>query len=650
MLKRVLPFLCLAVVLIGAIALSVYAYLKWQRNVQVEAWEITYSDAKQLLQAGDSTEALELLNTHFSPKQAGPDQQKWPPLMVQAALDSHAYSQLESLVATYPGVLMENESAALWWMRAQMHLKAPEPAEKLRAQWPESKRKLPNRWRLLEADELVRAGEVSDALDSLNSWQGQGHDEVNRQLRIALLAGDDSTAILEALNAAYVAMPRSAELRAISAEFLERMGDTVQARRNYIAAFLLEPENPLYGHLLAKFYLRLNAMPQAIQTWRDCYAASGDQRAWWDAWFWERVTRSRGEALPPSVGEWWGALTQLLAETPNDAFLSSGFLAEYVRPPAILTNSEAYYWLWTLELIREQDEAAALDVLRNMPKARTSVAPELRVCLQALLEWRVEGIWPRGVAFNANARVHRWLRFLEDYRPTKAPDASEPLNVMESFLASDYAVGSLLLANGWLAAADRLLPGPVPATLYENEPALSWLPFADTKSQAALYGSSAGMARGEAYVDDLAVQGLVGEFLLLNGDIPAGLAQLSRVAATPGPVGYRAAYLVALAALEQDDWERFNAILAQRQDLLESVAGQELQARAALAQGDRTTAAAVYTDLGAESVEGCVFRYQTALERGDYKAARAVLAVLLDLAPNEPKFRQWLDDLNTRDG
>jgi len=650
MLKRTALFLCLAVALLGATAFGVYAYLKWEANAQLQAWEVTYRDASEMLQAGKASEALELLNTHFSPKQAGPAQQSWPPLMVQAAIDSHAYSQLESLVAKYPGVLMQNESAALWWMRAQMHLDAPEPVAKLKVHWPESRPEQPNRWRLLEADALIRAGQNTLALEGLNSWQGKGNDEVNRQVRIALLAGNDNAAILAALNAAYVAMPRSAELRAISAEFFERMGDLTQARRNYVAAFLLDSENPLYGHLLANFYLRSSAMPQAIQTWRDCYEASSDQRAWWQVWFWERVTRPRGEALAPAIAEWWGALTQTLSETPDDAFLSAEFLTENVRPPAILTNSEAYYWLWILELIREKNEVAALETLRHMPKERVSVAPELQACMSALLEWRVEGTWPRGVAFNASPRIHRWLRFLENYRPKNAPDALEPLSTMESFLASDYAVGSLLMANGWLAAADRLLAGPIPESLYADEPLLNWLPFADTKTQAALHGNAAGLTRSLAYPNDPAVQGLMGELLLVDGQTEAGLAQLNRLIETSGPVGYRAAYLAALAALEQDDWEHLNTIFTQRQDLATSVPGQELQARAALAQGQTKTATSIYTSLGAESMEGCVYRYQAAIGSEDYEAARAVLDILLGLAPNEPRFRQWLNELNTRDG
>ncbi|MGZ0655025.1 hypothetical protein ACWPKS_05405 [Coraliomargarita sp. W4R72] len=650
MLKRIVLFLCLTVVLLSVTVFGVYAYQKRQTDLQLERWEATYHEASVMLKLGESNEALELLNTHFNPKQAGPPQQKWPPLMVQAAIDCNAYSQLESLVAKYPGVLMQNESAALWWMRVQMHLDAPEPVEQLKAHWPESKRAYPDRWRLLEADTLIREGENTRALESLNSWQGVGNDEVNRQVRIALLAGDDRASIIAALNAAYVAMPRSPELRGISAEFSERMGDLTIARRNYVAAFLLEPENPLYGHLLAKFYLRSSALPQAIQTWRDSYEASGDQRAWWNVWFWERVTRPRGEVLTPAVGEWWGAITQMLAETNDDAFLSSEFLADYIRPPAILTNSEAYYWLWTLELIREKDEAAALEVLRNMPKERVSVAPELQACLSALLEWRVEGTWPRGIAFNAGPRVHRWLRFLEDYRPNNAPDASEPLSTMESFLASDYAVGSLLLANGWFAAADRLLSSPVPESLYKGEAALNWLPFADTKTQASLHGSAAGLARSQAYADDPAVQGLTGELLLLDGQTEAGLAQLNRAIETSGPVGYRAAYLAALAALEQHDWEHLQGIFTQRPDLAQSVPGRELQARTALAQDQSDTAARIYASLGAESMEGCVYRYQTAIKGEDYAAARAALEMLLNLAPNEPKFREWLNELNTLDG
>ncbi|MDQ8206934.1 hypothetical protein QEH52_05400 [Coraliomargarita sp. SDUM461003] len=650
MLKRILPSLCLAFVLIGGSAFGVYAYLKWDANARSKAWDLIYKNASELLEQGQATQALELLNSNFNPKQGGSAQQKWPALMVQAAIESHAYLQLESLVAKYPAVLLENESAALWWIRAQMHLNAPELAAKLKEQWPVERRQQAMRWRLLRADELMRAGEAERALDELRAWQGQGNDEVNRQLRIALLSETDNSAIISALQAAYTAAPRSPEVRAISGEFLEQMGRIPQARRSYIAAFLLDAKNPLYGHLLAQFYLRTAALPQAIQTWRDSYEASGDQRAWWQVWFWERVTRPRGEPLKAEVAEWWGGMTQMLEETPAEAFLSADFLEKNLRSPAILSNSEAYYWLWSLELIRTQNEAAALSVLREMPQGNFEIAAEMKACLLALLEWRVEGAWPRGVIFNDNPRVHRWLRFLQNYRPTMPPNSEEPLGRMEAFLASDYAISSILLANGWLAAADRILPGSVPNALYAEIPSLNWLPYADTKAQAVLHGSAAGLARSRAYSDEPAVKGLRGELLLVDGQSAAGIEELTQVIETVGPVGYRAAYLVSMAALEQKDWSRLEHIFSQRKDLANSTSGKELLARAALAKGEIADAQRIYDSLGTDSVEGCVFRYRTAIEREDYDAARAVLGILLDLAPNEPIFREWLKELNTRDG
>jgi Flp pilus assembly protein TadD len=650
MLKRILIALCLAVALIGASTLGAYAYWKWQKAKQLSEWEATYNEAAQMVQSGAPAAALDLLNTHFNPKIAGQAQQAWPPLMVQAAIDSRSYPQLESLVAKYPGVLRQNEAAALWWMRAQMHLGMYQSAEELALLWPEDKRTQPFRWRLLEADALMRLGQGDAALESLQAWQGEGSDEVNRQVRIALLSGEDTALILEALNRAFTEQPSSAELRAMSAEFLERMGAIAQARRNYVAAFLLQPENPLYGHLLANFYLRSAALPQAIETWRDSYAQTRDPRAWWQVWFWERVTRPRGEALQPEAGEWWGALTVALSQTPPDAFLSPNFLAEHLRPPAILDKSEAYHWLWALESIRIGDEAMALEVLRSMPTDRVELAPELRGCMTALLEWREEGTWPRGLAFGANPRDHRFLRFLETYRPLKAPDSSEILSPMESFLASEYAVSALLMANGWMAAADRLMPGPIPAELYSSDPALNWLPFADTKTQAVLHGAPAGLIRSEAYPDDLAVEGFAGELLLLNGQVDQGLAKLERVLETPGAAGYRAAYLRALAALEQNDWPRFESIFDERKDLAASVSGQELQARAALASGRSGEAAKIYRSLGSESVEGCVYRYRLALNEADFDEARSILNTLLELAPNEATFRDWLNQLNTLDG
>ena len=188
MFKRFLLISVVAVVVLATAAIAVFGWMRSKEQAQINAYEKIYTDAVELLEAEQPDKALELLETHFNATLADTDLKDWPPLMVQAAIDSKNYGHLEHLVNNYPETLSTNESAALWWLRAQMHRRLWSTTASLLETWPETRRKLPNRWKLLEADRLLLENDLEAAEASLHSWSGVGDEEVNRQLRLALLA------------------------------------------------------------------------------------------------------------------------------------------------------------------------------------------------------------------------------------------------------------------------------------------------------------------------------------------------------------------------------------------------------------------------------------------------------------------------------
>ncbi|MGB0744280.1 MAG: hypothetical protein ACPGSB_07115, partial [Opitutales bacterium] len=593
-------------------------------------------------------EALQLLESNFRPSLAESIQSDWPMRMVEAALAARKFTHLEHLVSQYPHTLFKNETAALWWCRAQMHRQFWLKAENLMARWPEEQRQLPNRWSILKADHLMLRNEPTLAIEELQSWSGEGQDEVNRQLRLALLAGDDMGKIAEALNAAYRAMPTSPELRLTAAQYYERSGQLAFARREYVAAFLLAPENPFHGHQLAEYYMRTLALPQAIETWRQTYDRTGDARAWWRIWFWESVTWPRGDELEVASGDWWGRLPIKLAKKDEAAFINEALYSDEIPP--ILRADESFHWLRCFEALRRRDEARALTILESMPTEAVPLAPNLRLALIALLDWRVRGDWPRGVVLGQTSLTHRFLRFMEGYRPAVSPDADE-LSGMDAFFASDAAPAAVVLAHGWLGAADRLfMEQSIPASTPTELEALNWLPYAFCKMKARLYGPEAALAAAEPLRHDPSVRGYAGEMLLLDGQTEKALAELLEVAADPGGAGYRASYLLALARLDQRDFEGFKAIMSARHDLSESVSGTELRARMAQLTGDRDLALGIYQSLADNSLEGMVYRYRAALLEGDASKARELVQALLNKAPNEPRFHQWQRELDANNG
>lgn len=620
---------------------SVLAYQHYAQRQAQQRYLQLYGEALALLQADQAAAALELLESNFDASQLESELQAWPALMAQAALEGRNYSYLERMVNDYPQLLLENEAVVLWWARAQMHRGQWSMLGELLDHWSPEVQRLPKRWNLLRSDRLLLEGRVAEARSALLGWSGSGRDEANRQLRLALTAGADLEGIITALNAAYQALPNSADVRAMAAQLIEQAGNNILARREYVAAYLLEPQNPFYGDLLGEFYRRIYALPQAIDTWRETAQRTQDPRAWWKAWFWERVTVPRGEVLPAPSGEWWGSLASQLAQVPDAHFLSEAFLANHFSPPPLLVPSEDYHWFWLLERLKGGDEQGALEVLENMPQSRPALAPNLHSLLQALLDWRLRGDWPRGIVLESGSQVHRYLRFMEKYRPEHLPNQVEELTAMETFLLSDWSIPALFLAEGWLGAAQRLQPAACPPELIEGLPALDWIPYASVKMVAAGAGVAAAMERAQQYPDDLAVQGQLAELMIRAGQLEAGLARLEQLADVAGGAGFRAAYLSALAAYDLGDYLKTIRLVTQRPDLEQSVSGRELLARCALQQQQPERALEIYRSLDAASMEGLVYRYQVARAQSDRVLAQELLDTLLLMVPYELKFHQW---------
>ncbi|GAA5482974.1 hypothetical protein [Haloferula sargassicola] len=604
-----------------------------ERSAQAERNE-AFERAGDLLQSGRADEALELLQSKFQPDLAFSELVAWPDRMAEAAAASRHFGQLENLVARYPAILREVEPAALWWLRMQLHRDRWDATGTVLDHWPAERQQHPDRWKLLEADHLLVDKRIREARESLESWSGEGEDEVNRQLRLALLSGDDEAKILSALDAARQALPESVDLHATAARYLERFGHAVMARREYIAAFLLEPDNPFHGDQLARFYLRTAALPQAIETWRQTAGKTGDVRSWWNVWFWERVTVPRGEKLEPKTGDWWAGVALDAAETPDADFLPAALLGDDVPP--ILSKNEAYHWLRVLQAAKGGDDARVLAELDGLNVESDSISRDLLAVMKALYQFRVNGEWPEKIELTRGPLNHRFLQELAKLRPAEAA-------ALKDFLSSKLAPAAVLLANGWTGAADRLV---ATADIVDLPPIADWLPFAWTKSTARLHGPQAGLEAAAAFPEDMAVRGLAGELMLSAGKTDEGLEQLETVANEPGGVGFRASYLLALADLERSRFDEFDTRIAGRKDLAESVGGRELTARAALARKDEAKARAIYDALGTESVEGCVFRYRAAMDASDKAGARTILQDLIRIAPNEPVFHQWLNELD----
>jgi len=640
------------VIIILSVFGGYYGYKLWKERSALKRANQIYTEADALYRSDKPGEALDLLMQYYSPTIADTEGSGWPDLMLRSAVAARRMNQMEGLINLYPDMLYSNESAALWWSRIMMHRGLWGTTEKIRNYW-EGKSESPNSWRMLEADYFTLRLDPDSAIESLESWSASGDDEVNRLLRLIALSGNDFETVENYYAEAYKERPMSAELRSSMANYLESRGRMVLARREYIAAYLLAPENPYNSEQLAEFYLRGNSIYQAIQTWREGYEGTQSPRLWWNVWFWEKMTWARGPALPVPYGDWWGNLPTEFSAIDPEAFLDDTFLTYNPVPPPIVAKESSYYWLLIFEALRRGDQSKALAYINQMPSVGPAAALNLQQTLRGLLEWRVNKIWPRDVVITPKLTTHRFMETVAAFKTTHMPEpgyGGPALSPLEEFFTSDWAWSTIVLAYGWLGASNLLQPEPVPYERIEGIPELDWLPYATVKMKRFTEGAESALAVTDFYADDVAVRGLKAELLIQVGQIESGLKLLDEIRLLPGGAGYRAAYLSAVAAFDRKDYARAAEIIEMRDDLKQAVPGLELQAKIALTAGSEAEALAIYQRLGDLSTEGLIYQFRRSIAAKDAEGARSFLLQLINLAPNEPKFREWLDLLNQENG
>jgi len=121
-----------------------------------------------------------------------------------------------------------------------------------------------------------------------------------------------------------------------------------------------------------------------------------------------------------------------------------------------------------------------------------------------------------------------------------------------------------------------------------------------------------------------------------------GCARLAPLVPRNDPIGYRAAWLVAVTRVEQGQTAAARTILAQQPSLGLSVTGRELEARMELAAGNVTKAEVLYRGVAEKSIEARVWLARRAAQRKDWTEAKKLTMELISLLPDEMALRQSL--------
>lgn len=233
---------------------------------------------------------------------------------------------------------------------------------------------------------------------------------------------------------------------------------------------------------------------------------------------------------------------------------------------------------------------------------------------------------------------HTFIQELNRWASRKVSETET--EAMERWLARPVSLVGTLFASGWPGAAvivgnsEQLAP-------VEDLP--DWFDYGYAKS-ILLRGPS---APARKWLESLpkrthAADLLLGEILLTEGEVDAGVAALNRIATGASPLASRALWTLALTELDRGNTAQAREMTLANASFAESTQGQEILARAALALGDRKESVRIYEKLGDQSADAMIFLSKEAFAAGNFAEARKWTSALARRFPEQPEFRKNL--------
>lgn len=573
---------------------------------------------------------------------------QWLALLIQASEQLHDTEQLTILYDYFPRAFDTNEKAALMVADTYITSQRPDDYRKIRNRWSGRSRRH-SAWMMLDADKLLLEGERDEAIALLKSQSFSGKADTGRLVRLALLVAEsDPEGAWEFLTEAYKKDPHNADVRSYRARLLEKVGKDKLALAEYIAATQTAPNNPFLKGQLADFYLRQGNSSEALGLWSQNLKDSPLDTVWLNALFWNRV-------LSPITFDWSAArlpegdkkpLLNYLTGLQPGVYWDQQAFAALPEEESYLQKEQATFWLRLLQALKSGDEEDAWSLLQSNPFEGQSWVPELERALKQVTTYRCMGVLSldreeaTGVLTSAHP-LFAQLNFLAD-QPQSELLAVIPSDFHE-LLISDDAYTAIFLAAGWNEAALQfntltIVPETYPSwmayglseALKKNRTSLQTLEFATLQDETP------------------ALNLLVGELLIDEGEANAGLDKLEPLLKENSDVGYRASWLSCLACVDHENYDKAKKIVGGQPRLQGSVAGKEVLARIALLEGNPDVADQLYVAIEANSAEAKSYLARKAFAERDWHRAKELTQALLKLHPNNTVLLGNLQKINEK--
>ncbi|SRR5579862_123877 len=634
--REILAFAALAVAVVGLVA----GLRLWRNYLVARQDQFAYQAARKFLHSGNAAAALTIITQRIPHSPERPEAtQKWLDLEVDSAASVRDAGRLLALYDRTPRSFTTNEDASLLAARAFLDTGKKDAAEILRKKW-ENRSAQPQTWFALEADSLVAERKPDQARALLQSRLFPGAADCGRLCRLALLCGkDDLTGAWNFLAQANALDSHNPDVRSFRAQILERIGKIPLARLEYAAAQMADPKNAALKDQLAEFYIRQHNYGEALDIWRDCLASPSPGFLWLKTRFWSEVARPVDIAWSGQlqlVGGELEPVLKLIAGLPQGSFWDAADFQRLPNAQRFAREHQEIFWLNLLELLRSKNESAVSDWLALQSFGEESWRPDLELALRRILSYRASGkLNPPGMApRKVEGARHQFFQQLETLAAAEReqnPGFKMPPD-LDALLRSDEVFSAAFLGAGWMEAALRFHHAAV-----ENFP--PW--FAYGLAQALRFNRDAKTALAFAEKQTLTpeLRLLAAELKLAGGETDAGCADLRPMAGLDSDIGFRAAWLLSLAAIDRGRNKEAADFVRSNRRLSESVTGQEILARIAAAESNLEEADRRYASIAETSVEAQAYLARQAYAQKDWTAARRYTAKLVAAYPDELQLR-----------
>lgn len=603
----------------------------WRERVIANLEERAFKCATKFLHDGKPLEAVTIIG-----EQPRSDVKfAWSKLELDSLVAARQVPRLVAIYGREPKRLLANEEGSLLVARALLAARQQDKFAQLRTAW-QAHQTRPDLWLALDADVLDRTGKPREAEKLLLSKKFEGSAEATRLVRLALHAAKRSP--YEAwtlLDQAFAVDPRNPEIRSFRAQILESIGKPTEARVEYVAALVADPQNPLQRDELAEFYRRQGSYDLALKTWRDTPHMHTTDFISLKESFWSRIIQPADstDSKAPTTGA-LAPLVEFIHNLPADRFWDEEAFGKCAQNDRFTHDRQEIYWLRLLQLLTSGNEKEAGDLIRVNRFHDRSWRPELEAGLTVILNYRAH----RPVAatdiatIKASNNQHPFLIQLAGFKTTGSAPVATP--ELATFLNSRNAFAAAFLAAGWREAALKLSDQTM------TKPAPDWFSYGIAQCIRFNRGNqeALGFLTRQPRTPELVV--LRGELLLAEKQVTDGRRDLELVATNDSAAGFRAAWLLSTESLEAGNLPLARATIQRQPRLATAIAGRELLARIELRGGNLTEADRLYKAIAEESVEARTFLARRAFARKDWPEARLQTKKLQQLMPDALQLRE----------